>query len=198
MIGRVFAVMTVLSVGYGIGAGTLSAVTEALFAGAGRAVTVTLTLIGLMSLFGGILEVLRSAGAIRRFGRLLSPLFRILFPTAAARPGGTDLISACFAANLLGMGNAATPLAISAMREMSELSEEGVAGDDMILLVVMNTVPLTFLPTTVLGLRAAAGSHRTAAILPTVWLVSLLSTVFAILLCRFFGSVTKEKRRAAS
>ena len=111
MLGIVFAVIVVISFIFAIFSGNLCNMSGAILDAAGKAVTTTLTLVGAMSLWSGVMETLREAGAIRRLSRMLSPLTRVLFPESA-RKGKVENAVCCLAANLLGIGNAATPLAI--------------------------------------------------------------------------------------
>ena len=157
MLGIVFAVIVVISFIFVIFSGNLCNMSGAILDAAGKAVTTTLTLVGAMSLWSGVMETLREAGAIRRLSRMLSPLTRVLFPESA-RKGQVENAVCCLAANLLGIGNAATPLAIDALRDFQEsVPDNGRASDDSVMLTVLSTAAFSFVPTTMLALRQAAG-----------------------------------------
>lgn len=185
MLGTVFAILILLSViSAGIG-GHMQALSGAALDGAARAVSLTVSLAGMMGLFSGVLRLLSATGLLTRFSRLLRPLLRLLFPQAAKSGQGVEEISANLAANLLGMGNAATPLALAAMEKLQADNESPErATDDMVTLAVMNTAPLCLLPTTLLSLRRLGGAANAAAVLLPVWLVSLLCSLLAVLLSR--------------
>lgn len=191
MLGIVFSVICIISFIWSLFAGTTPEISAAVLDGAGRAVRVTLSLIGAMSLWNGVMEVLREAGAITRLSALLSPLMKLIFPETSRTKKGLDSAVACIAANLLGIGNAATPLAISALNEMqSSQSEPERASDDAVTLTVLNTASFSVIPTTVLALRRAAGASVMFALLPKIWLCGLIGTLTALvsskLVCRAF------------
>lgn len=190
MIGRIFGVICVLSAFCAIVRGEGDAFSSAVLKGAENAVTLMLTLGAGMCLWSGLLEVLRKAGAIRTLTRLLMPLYRRIFAKSAARGTSLDALSASFAANLLGIGNAATPLGIKAMEELSTRGDQTAVTDDQALFVVLNTTPPALLPTTLITLRYAAGSLLPFAPLPLIWAVSVSGTVFACIITRALARIS--------
>ena len=184
MLGIVFAVMMLVSTVFAALNGQLPALSDAALDGASRAVTLSISLCGMLCLFGGVMRLFMAAGLLSRFGRLLRPVLAHVFPTAA-KGAGIEEIAACLSANLLGMGNAATPFALAALEKMQQDNPNPVsASDDMVTLTVLNTAAFSLLPTTLISLRQLGGSTHAAAILLPVWLVSLLSSVTAVLLSR--------------
>lgn len=188
-----FSVICVISFIYSLFAGTTAQMGPALLDGAGRALEVTLSLIGIMSLWSGVMETLRQAGAIEFLCRIAKPVTSWLFPTAAAKRQGIDAAVACICANLLGIGNAATPLGITAVREMQDGNIE--ASDDSIMLTVMNTASLSLIPTTVLALRRAAGAELLFELLPVIWLSSGIGMVSSIIIVKLFAFMTRRRRK---
>lgn len=175
MAGTVFGVFCLLSVLCACLTGNTAALGDALFSGADSAVTLTLSCVGAMCLWCGILEVLREMGAAGLLSSLLSPLLSRLFPCAAAADAGITEIAASVTANLLGIGNAATPFGLRAMERLRTLrTHPERMHDEEILFVLLNTAPPTLLPTTLLSLRHAAGSADAAAVLPAVLCVSFI------------------------
>ena len=129
-------------------------------------------------------DVLRAGGLQRRLAALLSPLLGRIYPTAARDPETMESLCGNATANLLGLGNAATPLGIAAVRRMQALSGGRAATDEACRLIVMNTASIQLLPTTVAALRAGLGSASPFAILPAVWATSLLSVSAGLLAAR--------------
>lgn len=170
--------MLAVSVLYGAANGTLGAVSAAVMEGAGAAVTLCVELAGAVALWTGVMEVLRQSGLAEGLSRALSPLLRRLFPRAFADPDCAQALSANVSANLLGLGNAATPAGIRAVERMEHL---GGCERDMARLVVMNTASVQLLPTTVAAIRAAAGCASAFDILPCAWLSSLVSVSAGLL-----------------
>ena len=123
-------------------------------------------------------------GLQRRLAALLSPLLGRIYPTAARDPETMESLCGNATANLLGLGNAATPLGIAAVRRMQALSGGRAATDEACRLIVMNTASIQLLPTTVAALRAGLGSASPFAILPAVWATSLLSVSAGLLAAR--------------
>lgn len=189
MLGIVFAIIVVISFFFAIFSGNLCNMSSAILDAAGKAVTTVLTLIGAMSLWSGVMETLREAGAIRRLSRMLSPLTRVLFPESA-RKGKVENAVCCLAANLLGIGNAATPLAIDALRDFQESEpDNGRASDDSVMLTVLSTAAFSFVPTTMLALRQAAGAKIMFELLPAVWINGIIGSLSAVILTKLLCKI---------
>ena len=162
--------------------GNLKALSEAAISGCAGAVTLTLSLLGLMCLWSGLMRAAEASGLLERLSRLLSPLLRIAFPNAARTGKGIKEIAAAVIANILGLGNAATPLSVAAMKALDDGS--GEMSDDMVTFTVLGTAFPSLLPTTVLALRASSGSSNPSDILPAVWACSLVLSCVAVLSSR--------------
>ena len=154
--------------------------------GAAAAVELCLSMAGVLCLWMGVMEVMRRSGLSEGLSRLLRPLLKQLYPDFARDREVMDSISANVSANLLGLGNAATPLGIQAARRMSRRTP-GVASDSLCMLVVCNTASIQLIPTTVASVRAAAGCAAPFDILPAVWLASALSVTVGILAAKMMG-----------
>ena len=180
----VMSVIWIFMVGASLVFGVLSGNTglgRAAMAGAARAVELGISLAGSLCLWSGFAELLRRGGLQDRLGRLLSPLLGRLYPTARQDPETMASLSGNVTANLLGLGNAATPLGIAAVNRMRALSGGTGATDEMCLLIVMNTASIQLLPTTAAALRASLGAAAPFDILPAVWVTSVLSVTAGIL-----------------
>lgn len=162
-----------LSVFYGTVTGNLPALGTAALAGAGDAVQLCLAVLGATCFWCGLMEVLERAGALAALCRLLSPLLGRLFPSMRRDKKLAGALSANVAANFLGLGNAATPSGLEAVRLMDDGS--GRATHEMCRLIVMNTASIQLIPATVAALRASMGYETPFDILPAVWLTSLCS-----------------------
>ena len=158
--------MAVVSVVCGAVYGRMEAVSAAALEGARSAVELCLSM--------GLMEVMDRCGLSRRLGRLFRPVLRRLLPKASRDPETLAAVTANVSANLLGLGNAATPMGIRAACRMAR-GTEGVASDELCRLVVLNTASIQLLPTTVASIRAVCGSAAPLDILPAVWVSSLLS-----------------------
>ena len=167
--------MVVLSLVFGLFTGNLDAVADAAMDGAASAVE--LSVCGL------------SAGLARAF----RPILRRLMPQASRDEKTLAALSANVSANLLGLGNAATPLGIQAARRMAR-GCSGTASDELCLLVVLNTASIQLLPATIASVRSASGAQSPFDILPAVWLASALSVVVGVLTAKFLAAVGRCRR----
>ena len=138
------------------------------------------------------MEVMTRCGLADRLARLFHPLLRRIFPRACRDPETLSALSANVSANLLGLGNAATPLGIRAARRMAR-GAEGVATDELCRLVVLNTASIQLLPTTVAGLRSALGASAPFDILPAVWLSSLLSVTAGLTMAKLLSLIGRDR-----
>jgi len=183
--------MVTLSLLCGALTGNLGALGGAALDGAAAAVELCLSMAGVTCLWSGVMEVLRQCGLTERIARAFRPLLRRLLPQAARDGETLAAVSANLAANLLGLGNAATPLGIRAARAMAR-GCEGTASDELCLLVVLNTASIQLLPTTVAGVRGALGAAAPFDILPAVWLTSLLSVTAGVLAAKLFARLGRR------
>lgn len=183
--------MIVVSILCALATGRGPEVAAAAVEGTSAAVQLAQSIAGMLCLWTGVMEVMRQSGLADKLSRLLFPLLCRLFPQAAKDRDTMDSISANVSANLLGLGSAATPLGLEAARRLSRRSQ-GVASDDLCMLVVCNTASIQLIPTTVASVRAAEGCAAPFDILPAVWLASTLSVGVGILACRIFAKVWRD------
>lgn len=191
MIGKCFFVLCALSLVIGLFCGNITEVSNAALDGAAAAVELTLTLVGNMCLWCGIMEVLRRAGAIRALSRVLSPVLKHVFPDAWKNGTATDEMTSALCANMLGIANAATPLALGAMAKLeAENPTPERATDDMVTFAVLGTSSVNLLPTTLVALRRSAGSAEPFRIIVPVWICSAVCAAIGVMLSRIAAKVT--------
>lgn len=183
--------MVAAAVLYGAATGTIGAVGSAAMEGAAAAVDLCLSMAGVMCLWSGVMEIMKASGMMEGLSRVFRPLLNRLLPRASKDPDTLAALSGNMSANLLGLGNAATPLGIQAARRMAK-GCRGLASDELCTLVVLNTASIQLLPTTVAGVRAALGSANAFDILPAVWLASVLSVAAGLLSAKILGRVWKR------
>ncbi len=171
--------MITLSLICALALGNQGLLANAALDGAASAITLGISMAGMLCLWMGVMEVMDRAGLAGKLAKLLRPILRRLFPDFASDKGTMDTIAANVSANLLGLGNAATPLGMEAARRMSRRTP-GVAGDSLCMLVVCNTASIQLIPTTVAAVRLAAGCQTPFDILPAVWVTSALSVLTGI------------------
>ena len=177
--------MVVLSLVFGLFTGNLDAVADAAMDGAASAVELSVSMAGILCLWSGVMEIMNVCGLSAGLARAFRPILRRLMPQASRDEKTLAALSANVSANLLGLGNAATPLGIQAARRMAR-GCSGTASDELCLLVV--------LPATIASVRSASGAQSPFDILPAVWLASALSVVVGVLTAKFLAAVGRCRR----
>ncbi len=186
MLDVLWAVMILLSVLTAAVTGRVSTLSASIGDGAQRAVEAAFLLLGGMCLWSGIMRIAERAGITRVLSKLLSPIICVLFPKYAKNEEVRDKITLNMAANMFGMGNAATPAGLSAMDAMQKLENRDKPNKEMIRFVVMNTAAFQVIPSSVVMLRSAYGSENPYDIMVHIWFVSLGSLLIALAACRVF------------
>ncbi len=187
MLNYIWGFMLLAAVICGLMTGRISAVGEAAIAGASEGATLVLGMLGVMCFWTGLMEVAEKSGVIRGVATLLRPLTRIIFPKLKKNDPAHGAIVMNMAANLLGMGNAATPLGLRAMRLLDERNGgKKRASNEMCLFVLINTASLQLLPTTLLLLRQTTGSSNPGEIIVPVWIVSVAALFVGIISAKLF------------
>ena len=176
----------------------MAALSQAMLDGAASAVTLAIGLVGVMALFLGLMKVAERGGLLVIIARAARPLMMKLFPDVPPDHPAMGAMILNMSANVLGLGNAATPFGIRAMQELDKLNPHpGTASNAMALFLAINTSSVTLLPTGVIALRAAAGSEDPAGILPTTLFATICSTTVAILAAKMLQRVWAAPPAAA-
>lgn len=184
LMGLIWTAMIVAAILFGCINGTAGQVQQAALDGAYAAVELCISIGGAICLWCAVMELMRSSGLADGLSRALGPLLGRLFPESAKHESVMQPLSANVSANLLGLGNAATPMGIRAACEMARLGEPGRASNELCRLVVLNTASIQLLPTTVAAIRAAEGASAPFDILPAVWISSAASIAVGLLAAR--------------
>ena len=187
MLGYIWLFMILASVICSILNGRMDVLAEAVTGGADKAVQLLISMAGVMCLWTGIMRIAEKSGITRGIAVLLSPVLKRLMPDYAPNSEAMQAVSANITANILGLGNAATPLGIRAMKAMQDDNRLGDRPNrSMIMFVVINTASVQIIPTTAAALRQAAGSTDPYSILPYVWITSISALIIGIVAAKFF------------
>lgn len=186
MLNYIWLGMVILSVAVAAATGSLEAVGEAVFSRAkGAVMDIMLPLGGIITLWMGIMRLVEVSGLIRVIARVLSPVMSLLFPDVPKGHPALGSIAMNMGANMLGAGNAATPMGLRAMEQLNQLNPNpGVASNAMVMLLALNTSAITLIPTTTIGLLQSQGAASSTEIIGPSILASLCGTVCAVILCR--------------
>lgn len=189
--GIIWTALVLSSLVFGLLGGRLDAVAQAALEGAGGAVTLCISLAGAVCLWSGVMEVMRRSGLLGGLTKLLRPVLMRLFPSARDNAETADSLALNVSANLLGLGNAATPAGIRAAKSLRPAGTY-TATDELCRLVVLNTASIQLIPVTVCALRAAAGAAHPFDILPAVWLSSAAALAVGLGAERLFARLGRR------
>jgi len=193
MIGKICGIIYVLSFLFGCLTGNIDQLGGAVIDGASNAVTLTLELMGMMCLWSGVMRVAEVSGVVEKMSKLMSPILRVLFPDACKKNNGLGEIAASISANVFGIGNAATPLAVCAMEKLQENNDnKDVASNDMIMFAVLGTASFDIFPTTLIALRRAVNSQNPFEIIVPVWICSFFTAAVGVLLVKGFCAFSRK------
>lgn len=194
MMNYIWVALVVVAVIAGGVTGTMDAVLQNIFDFADTAVTLSFGLIGIMAFFCGLMKVMEKAGLCEKLGKGISPILRLLFPGVPADHPANSAMALYFAANILGIGNAATPFGLKAMQELQTLNKtKNIATDAQVMLLAVATTSITLIPVTAIGLRAGVQAQGAAEIIAPVIIATTISTVVGIFFTIVFGKMKRFK-----
>lgn len=183
MLNYLWSALVVLSILCSFFTGNSPRLSEAIIESSAQAIELLMTMAGVMLLWTGIMRIAQESGLTELFAKLLSPVLCLLFPKLKNEPKALGYISMNLTANLLGLGNTATPLGIQAMKELDELNGGSqTASNEMVVFVVMNTASLQLMPTMLGALRQRYGSAEPFEILVPVWISSACALTVALII----------------
>lgn len=186
----IWGMMLLVGIGYGILTGEAEAVSEAVLSSAKEGVALCITLFGAMALWSGLMEIAKEAGIVASITRKMRPLIRFLFPDIPEDHSALGHIAAAFAANMLGLGNAATVYGLEVMKSLEKLEEErtsvprGTASNEMCSFLILNISSLQLIPITVIAYRGQYGSVNPSAVVGPGIVATAVSTGAAVLFCK--------------
>lgn len=193
MVNIIWASMAMIGIIYAMFNGTMGEVNEAIIESAQSAVTLSFGLISVLVFWLGIMKIAEKANILQMIANVSKPIIHRLFPELPKDDPVIGYIMSNVTANVFGLGNAATPMGLKAMKRMKELSGSSTASRSMITFMAMNTSGLTLIPTTVIAIRLQYGSVSPTEIVGTTMITTVISTIGAILLDRLFFHIDKRK-----
>ena len=192
MLNIIWPVFIIISYIYAVISGNIEQVNTEIFNSANNAVTLSINLLGAMCLWCGLMKIVQSTGLIKRFTRVLEPIIKWLFPEIKEDEKAKQEIAMNITANILGIGNAATPLGLKAMQTLQESNKEKhTLSNSMAMLIVLNTASLQLIPTTIIAIRVAEGAQNPTEILIPVWIATICAAIAGILAVKLFIKIGK-------
>lgn len=191
MLNYIWAFMIVIGILYGAFTGNISEVSNGFLTSSKEAVTLCITMLGVLSFWSGIMEVGKRAGIIKQITKLITPLVNYLFPKIPKDHESREYITTNIIANILGLGWAATPPGLKAMESLSKLNEETngskkvhISSDEMCTFLIINISSLQLIPMNIIAYRSQYGSVNPTAIVAPAIIATSASTIAAIIFCK--------------
>lgn len=198
MLNYIWAFMILIGVAVGVVTGRMEEIGNGALASAGSAVTVCITMLGILSMWTGLMQVARASGLLKKMSEGLHPVIRFLFPELPKESPAAEYIATNMVANIMGLGWAATPAGLKAMEELAEVEEKRgskgylpgsdtglrVASKEMCTLLVINMSSLQLIPINMIAYRSQYGSVSPAVIVAPVLFATMVSTVVAVVFCK--------------
>lgn len=185
MLNIIWPVFIIISVVFALITGNIDEVNSAIFNSGSDAVSVTITFLGTMCLWSGLMRIVQETTMINKINELLKPLMKILFPKMKKDDKAYNEITMNISANILGLGNAATPLGLKAMETLQEENtNKDTLSNDMAMFIIVNTASIQLIPTTIIAIRASMGSQNPAEIIISVWIATIIADIVGIIITK--------------
>jgi len=185
MLNKIWPIFIIISFIYAFFTGNVEKVNSGIFESTKSAVELSLTFLGTMCLWNGIMQIAYKSNLINKIVKLLNPIIKILFPEIKKDEKIKKEISMNMIANILGLGNAATPLGIKAMKSMQEINlNKNKLSNSMMMFIVINTASLQIIPTTVIAIRSSLNSNNPTSIVVPVWGATICSIITGIIITK--------------
>ena len=193
MLNKLWPGFIIISFIYAVFKFNMNELNNAIFESCKQTVEMILSFIGVMCMWNGVMEIIKETTLINKITKCLSPLMKFLFPDIKRENKAYKEISMNIVANLLGLGNAATPFGLKAMKELQRLNNTTTASRSMITFLVINTSSVTIIPTTVISIRILNNSINPTSIVPLTIITTFISTFLALVLDRLFYILWRKR-----
>lgn len=181
MLNILWPIFIIISFIYSFFSGNIDEVNKSIFDSASSAVELSITFLGTMCLWNGIMKIIKNTSLINKLTKVLNPVMKLLFPELKNNNEAYQDISMNVIANILGLGNAATPLGIKAMKTMQkENSRKDTLSNSMITFIVLNTASIQLIPTTVITIRSSFGADNPSSVIIPIWIASITAAIVGI------------------
>lgn len=178
MLNKIWSIFIIISFSYAIFSGHLNQLNSSIFQSTKDAISLSIDLLGTMCLWNGIMQVASKTTLIEKLTNFLRPIIKLLFPEMRKNKQVQQEISMNMIANILGLGNAATPLGLKAMKTMQKDNpKKDTLTDSMLIFIVLNTASIQIIPTTVVAIRNSLGSSNPTAIVFPVWIATICAAI---------------------
>lgn len=181
MLNKIWPFFIIISFAFAIYSGNISNINSAIFSSAEQTVELCLTLLGTLCLWNGIMSIALKTSLIKKLTKFLKPLISFLFPDLKNDKKISEQVSMNIVANILGLGNASTPIGLNAISSMQEKNDDKTTlNNSMAMFILINTASLQIIPTTVIAIRSSLGSNNPSKIILAVWVATIAAFLTAI------------------
>ena len=195
MLNILWQIFIIISFAYAIFSGNVDKLNESIFSSTSESVNLCISLLGTICLWNGIMQIANKTSIIDRLTNLLKPAMNFLFPELKQEKEIQKEISLNVIANILGLGNAATPLGLKAMKSMQKKNpKKDTLTNSMITFIVLNTASLQIIPTTVIAIRSSMNSKNPTSIVFPVWIATICAAIAGITATKLFIKLTERKK----
>lgn len=192
MLNKLWPIFLIVSIIYAMLSGKIENLNNSIFESANSAVELTVTLFGTLCFWNGIMQIAMKSSLVDTICKILNPIIKLLFPKIKKESKVHKEISLNILANMLGLGNAATPLGLKAMQTMQEENnKKDKLTDDMTMFIIINTASIQIIPSTVIAIRNSLGSNEPSKIILPVWVVTICAALGAVIMGKILTKIRK-------
>ncbi len=196
MLNLVWPIFIIISFSYAIFSGNLQNLNSSIFDSVESAVNLSITMLGTMCLWSGIMNVAANTNIMKMMNKMLKPIIRFLFPEIKENKKAQNEISMNMVANILGLGNAATPLGLKAMETLQkENKNKEELSNSMIMLIVINTASIQLIPTTIIAIRSSLGAQNPTSIIVPVWIATICAAIVGIFVTKLLIKYSNKREK---
>lgn len=187
MLNIIWPIFIIISIVYALLTGNVEKISNGIFESGESAVQLTITFFGTICLWNGVIEIAKQTSLMEKLTKVLQPLVKFLFPEIKHNKQAYEEISMNMVANFLGLGNAATPLGLKAMKTMQkENKQKDTLSNSMAMFIVINTASLQLIPTNVIAIRSSLGASSPSGIILQVWIATIIAAIVGITATKIF------------
>ena len=196
MLNLVWPIFIIISFSYAIFSGNLQNLNSSIFDSVESAVNLSITMLGTMCVWSGIINVAANTNIMKMMNKMLKPIIRFLFPEIRENKKAQSEISMNMVANILGLGNAATPLGLKAMETLQEENKnKQELSNSMIMLIVVNTASIQIIPTTIIAIRSSLGAENPTSIIVPVWIATICAAIVGITVTKLLIKYANKREK---
>lgn len=193
MLNTIWPIFIIISFIYAIFSGRVAQINDAIFASAKDAVDLCITLFGTICLWNGIMQIAKETTLMEKITKILQPIMKFLFPEVKKDSTANQEMSMNIVANILGLGNAATPLGLKAMKTLQkENNKKDTLSNTMMMFIILNTASLQIIPTTVIAIRSSLGAKEPTEVIVPVWIATVSAAIAGVIAAKILIKKVKK------